>query len=216
MTVRLAADKDTGVAVVTVDRPTRLNAIDLPTVGELNALWRELRFDDTVRAIVLTGAGGRAFSTGLDRDAVVPQRTHRAGRRVGRRDSLRGRHRRLPAHRRPGHGPGPVGGEGGGTRGGLGPGTASHRAGEPAGRGAGGAVRGTADVPTPDFGEPLHRAGTGILQALRSVDLRGAAQVPGVRALAVAVDVVRDGPVGAPGERSAVAVPLRAEAAPIA
>ena len=73
MTVRLAADQDTGVAVVTVDRPTRLNAIDLPTVGELNVLWRELRFDDTVRAIVLTGAGGRAFSTGLDRDAVVPQ-----------------------------------------------------------------------------------------------------------------------------------------------
>ncbi|MGW1784700.1 enoyl-CoA hydratase/isomerase family protein [Streptomyces sp. NPDC002143] len=73
MTVRLAADKDTGVAVVTLDRPTRLNAIDLPTVGELTALWRELRFDDTVRAIVLTGAGGRAFSTGLDRDAVVPQ-----------------------------------------------------------------------------------------------------------------------------------------------
>jgi enoyl-CoA hydratase/carnithine racemase len=73
MTVRLAADKDTGVAVVTVDRPTRLDAIDLPMVGELNALWLELRFDDTVRAIVLTGAGGRAFSTGLDRDAVVPQ-----------------------------------------------------------------------------------------------------------------------------------------------
>ncbi|MEU3614080.1 enoyl-CoA hydratase/isomerase family protein [Streptomyces sp. NPDC006872] len=73
MTVRLAADKDTGVAVVTLDRPARLNAIDLPTVDELTALWRELRFDDTVRAIVLTGAGGRAFSTGLDRDAVVPQ-----------------------------------------------------------------------------------------------------------------------------------------------
>ncbi|MGW2045028.1 enoyl-CoA hydratase/isomerase family protein [Streptomyces sp. NPDC001858] len=73
MTVRLAADKDTGVAVVTLDRPARLNAIDLPTVAELTSLWRELRFDDTVRAVVLTGAGGRAFSTGLDRDAVVPQ-----------------------------------------------------------------------------------------------------------------------------------------------
>jgi enoyl-CoA hydratase/carnithine racemase len=32
-----------------------------------------LRFDDSVRAVVLTGAGERAFSTGLDRDAVVPQ-----------------------------------------------------------------------------------------------------------------------------------------------
>ncbi|MCI3241223.1 enoyl-CoA hydratase/isomerase family protein [Streptomyces spinosisporus] len=71
--VRLATDKDTGVAVVTLDRPARLNAIDLTMRDELQEIWRELRFDDTVRAIVLTGAGERAFSTGLDRDAVVPQ-----------------------------------------------------------------------------------------------------------------------------------------------
>ena len=73
MSVRLDTDKDTGVAVVTLDRPARLNAIDLTMAGELREIWRALRFDDTVRAIVLTGAGGRAFSTGLDRDAVVPQ-----------------------------------------------------------------------------------------------------------------------------------------------
>lgn len=36
-------------------------------------MWRELRFDDSVRAVVLTGAGRRAFCTGIDRDAVVPQ-----------------------------------------------------------------------------------------------------------------------------------------------
>jgi enoyl-CoA hydratase/carnithine racemase len=72
-TVRLGVDKDTGVAVVTLDRPARLNAIDLAMRDELVALWRELRFDDTVRAVVLTGAGERAFCTGLDRDAVVPQ-----------------------------------------------------------------------------------------------------------------------------------------------
>ena len=72
-TVRLAADKDTGVAVVTLDRPGRLNAIDLTMRDELRQVWRELRFDDAVRAIVLTGAGERAFCTGLDRDAVVPQ-----------------------------------------------------------------------------------------------------------------------------------------------
>ncbi|MER5444603.1 enoyl-CoA hydratase/isomerase family protein [Streptomyces sp. NPDC002764] len=72
-TVRLAADKDTGVAVVTLDRPDRLNAIDLTMRDELRQLWRELRFDDSVRAVVLTGAGERAFCTGLDRDAVVPQ-----------------------------------------------------------------------------------------------------------------------------------------------
>jgi enoyl-CoA hydratase/carnithine racemase len=73
MTLKTAADKDTGVAVVTLDRPHRLNAVDLATAAELAAVWRELRFDDTVRAVVLTGAGERAFCTGLDRDAVVPQ-----------------------------------------------------------------------------------------------------------------------------------------------
>ncbi|WP_406437035.1 enoyl-CoA hydratase/isomerase family protein [Streptomyces sp. NBC_00631] len=73
MSLRLETDKESGVAVLTLDRPTRLNAIDLATAAELSATWRALRFDDTVRAVVLTGAGGRAFSTGLDRDAVVPQ-----------------------------------------------------------------------------------------------------------------------------------------------
>lgn len=73
MNLGLATDKDTGVAVVTLDRPERLNAIDLTMRDELVAVWRELRFDDTVRAVVLTGAGERAFCTGLDRDAVVPQ-----------------------------------------------------------------------------------------------------------------------------------------------
>ncbi|MEU8576136.1 enoyl-CoA hydratase/isomerase family protein [Streptomyces asoensis] len=73
MSVRLGTDEDTGVAVVTLDRPERLNAIDLETVRELKAVWQRLRFDDDVRAVVLTGAGQRAFSTGIDRDTVVPQ-----------------------------------------------------------------------------------------------------------------------------------------------
>ncbi|MGW7252726.1 enoyl-CoA hydratase/isomerase family protein [Streptomyces sp. NPDC054834] len=71
--LRLEVDKGTGVAVVTLDRPERLNAIDLEMVRELRALWGELRFDDGVRAVVLTGAGERAFCTGIDRDVVVPQ-----------------------------------------------------------------------------------------------------------------------------------------------
>ncbi|MFE6686710.1 enoyl-CoA hydratase/isomerase family protein [Streptomyces sp. NPDC057743] len=62
-----------GVALVTLDRPARHNALDLATAAELIATWREFRFDDTVRAAVLTGAGGRAFCTGIDRAAEVPQ-----------------------------------------------------------------------------------------------------------------------------------------------
>ncbi|MFJ2259598.1 enoyl-CoA hydratase/isomerase family protein [Streptomyces sp. NPDC087844] len=71
--LRTTIDKDTGVAVVTLDRPDRLNAMDLDMTARLRATWGEFRFDDSVRAIVLTGAGDRAFSTGLDRDAQVPQ-----------------------------------------------------------------------------------------------------------------------------------------------
>lgn len=75
MTLRVDKDKDTGVAVLTLDRPEKLNAIDADTAHQLASAWRELRFDDTVRAVVVTGAGDRAFCTGLDRNAAsaVPQ-----------------------------------------------------------------------------------------------------------------------------------------------
>ncbi|MER6025066.1 enoyl-CoA hydratase/isomerase family protein [Streptomyces sp. NPDC001851] len=72
-TVRVDADKDSGVAVVTLDRPHRLNAVDLEMVRELAGVWRALRFDDSVRAVVLTGSGERAFCTGIDRGVAVPQ-----------------------------------------------------------------------------------------------------------------------------------------------
>ncbi|MCF3103490.1 enoyl-CoA hydratase/isomerase family protein [Streptomyces roseoverticillatus] len=62
-----------GVALVTLDRPERHNALDLAAVAELTDVWRRFRFDDTVRAVVLTGAGNRAFCTGIDRSAAVPQ-----------------------------------------------------------------------------------------------------------------------------------------------
>jgi len=62
-----------GVATVTLDRPDRLNSFDTTMTRELAALWRGLRVDDTVRAVVLTGAGERAFCTGIDRGDVIPQ-----------------------------------------------------------------------------------------------------------------------------------------------
>ncbi|MGN9760935.1 enoyl-CoA hydratase/isomerase family protein [Streptomyces sp. SD31] len=73
MSLTVTTDKGAGVAVVTLDRPERLNAIDLDLRDQLVDAWRELRFDDAVRAVVLAGAGERAFCTGLDREAVVPQ-----------------------------------------------------------------------------------------------------------------------------------------------
>ncbi|MBD0709373.1 MULTISPECIES: enoyl-CoA hydratase/isomerase family protein [unclassified Streptomyces] len=75
MSVRVERDAATGVAVVTLDRPERHNAITLAMARELGALWRAFRHEDEVRAIVLTGAGGRAFCTGIDRTDAgnVPQ-----------------------------------------------------------------------------------------------------------------------------------------------
>ncbi|MBT2424315.1 enoyl-CoA hydratase/isomerase family protein [Streptomyces sp. ISL-112] len=73
MALRIERDADRGVALVVLDRPEKLNAIDLETVGELASLWQELRYDESVRAAVLTGAGTRAFCTGIDRGVTVPQ-----------------------------------------------------------------------------------------------------------------------------------------------
>ena len=54
------------VARVTIDRPEVLNAIDASAEAELQAIWGQLEQDRNVRAIVLTGIGDRAFSTGAD------------------------------------------------------------------------------------------------------------------------------------------------------
>jgi enoyl-CoA hydratase/carnithine racemase len=69
----LLCDVDDGVATVTLNRPDRLNAFDVVLTRELHGLWRDFRFDDDVRAVVLTGAGDRAFCTGIDRGDVIPQ-----------------------------------------------------------------------------------------------------------------------------------------------
>lgn len=64
MTIRL--DIADHVAHVTIDRPDVLNALDAAATAELEAIWQRLENDRDVRAIVLTGAGGRAFCAGAD------------------------------------------------------------------------------------------------------------------------------------------------------
>ncbi|MGR6999274.1 enoyl-CoA hydratase/isomerase family protein [Yinghuangia aomiensis] len=69
----LAYEQHDGVAWVTLNRPERHNAINLVMIEELHGLWRALRHDDDVRVIVVTGAGERAFCTGLDRGTEIAQ-----------------------------------------------------------------------------------------------------------------------------------------------
>ena len=58
--------RDDAVATVTLNRPEAMNALSRALRAELAAAMRALAADDSVRAIILTGAGERAFTAGLD------------------------------------------------------------------------------------------------------------------------------------------------------
>jgi enoyl-CoA hydratase len=59
-----------GVAVVTVSRVARLNALDARTIDELDQAFAQLGADASVRAVVVTGAGDKAFVAGADIEAL--------------------------------------------------------------------------------------------------------------------------------------------------
>jgi enoyl-CoA hydratase/carnithine racemase len=61
------------VALVTLDRPERLNALSPDLIREVKAVWEHLRFNDDILAVVLTGAGERAFCSGVDLTFEYPQ-----------------------------------------------------------------------------------------------------------------------------------------------
>jgi enoyl-CoA hydratase len=55
-----------GVAVVTINRPKTLNALDIPTLLSLEVAWAKIEADPAVQVIIVTGAGDRAFVAGGD------------------------------------------------------------------------------------------------------------------------------------------------------
>jgi len=62
----LLLERDGAVAVVTVNRPKVLNALNAATIAELSQAFADLKADDSVRAIILTGAGEKSFVAGAD------------------------------------------------------------------------------------------------------------------------------------------------------
>ncbi|MBN8615600.1 MAG: enoyl-CoA hydratase/isomerase family protein [Deltaproteobacteria bacterium] len=60
------AERRGALAVWTIDRPDRRNALARATVRELGRLAREATRDRSLRAVILTGAGGQAFCAGAD------------------------------------------------------------------------------------------------------------------------------------------------------
>jgi crotonobetainyl-CoA hydratase len=55
-----------GIAWVTIERPEVMNAIDAASEKELQSIWLAIEDNRSLRAVVLTGSGERAFSTGAD------------------------------------------------------------------------------------------------------------------------------------------------------
>ena len=54
------------IVLITLNRPEKLNAMSYELARELDAELTEIESDESVRAVVLTGAGPRAFSAGGD------------------------------------------------------------------------------------------------------------------------------------------------------
>jgi enoyl-CoA hydratase len=55
-----------GILTVTIDRPKVLNALNAQTVDELRLAFKQAREDDSIRCVILTGAGEKAFVAGAD------------------------------------------------------------------------------------------------------------------------------------------------------
>ena len=94
------ASTTNGVALVTLDRPEALNALSFDLLDELVEALETLDADPACRAIVITGAGERAFAAGADIRELAPQTfaSLTAGGRFAAWDRLAAVG--LPAHRR--------------------------------------------------------------------------------------------------------------------
>jgi len=71
-------DRDSqGVATLTLNRPEKMNSFTVKMAEEIRQVWLDMREDDSVGAIVLRAAEGRAFCTGVDVTEMWPQPLHR-------------------------------------------------------------------------------------------------------------------------------------------
>jgi len=95
----LLVERDGPVAVVTVNRPKVLNALNERVLSELSALFDELETDRSVLAVVITGAGDRAFIAGADIGELAALANSKSGEekaRAGHEVGHKMEHSRLP------------------------------------------------------------------------------------------------------------------------
>ncbi|MGE0255334.1 MAG: enoyl-CoA hydratase-related protein [Alphaproteobacteria bacterium] len=63
---RISVARDGAIATVVIDRPAKLNALSKKLWGEVGAVFRDLDRDETLRCVVLRGAGEKAMGPGAD------------------------------------------------------------------------------------------------------------------------------------------------------
>jgi enoyl-CoA hydratase len=80
----LLVEREGAVAIITVNRPKVLNALNTQTIHDLEGVFLEVRRDDALKAVVLTGAGEKSFVAGADINELAklsPAEGQRHGRR---------------------------------------------------------------------------------------------------------------------------------------
>jgi enoyl-CoA hydratase len=83
----LLLDRDGAVALLTINRPKILNALNSPTIDELRRAVLQLKQDADVRALIITGAGDKSFVAGADINELAVQRPAE-----GKEHARRGQH----------------------------------------------------------------------------------------------------------------------------
>jgi enoyl-CoA hydratase/carnithine racemase len=83
----LLLEREGAVALVTINRPKVLNALNTQTLDELRRAMLELGHDEAIRAIVVTGAGDKSFVAGADINELAVQTPT-----SGREHALAGQH----------------------------------------------------------------------------------------------------------------------------
>lgn len=62
----LLLETEQGIAIVTINRPKALNALNAATINDLDKMFTQLAADDGVKVIILTGSGDKSFVAGAD------------------------------------------------------------------------------------------------------------------------------------------------------
>ena len=66
----IISNSQDGITTITVNRPSKLNALNVETIKELHSALKEVNEDKEIKAIIIIGSGEKAFVAGADITAL--------------------------------------------------------------------------------------------------------------------------------------------------